>query len=730
MGDWIKERNFSSLSIRDLLDAREAYHVHLANLDNVFATAIGRYLIRDKDPDSRSADEAAPRGASGARTLYNSHVQKWSWPCVLVFVDVWEDRAALSAKPEAMVPQYLYLPDGRVIPTCVIYAKSAPRSEGSQLDTVFPTGLLGGGFPALQVVQGRRRMSTMGCLVTDGDQVFVLTNRHVTGEAGREVYAVVADTRQRIGVSSGRDIGKVPFPDAYPGWSGSRQMLNLDAGLIRIDDVTRWTAQVYGIGEIGPVIDLHVDTFDLDLIDTQVRAYGAAGGLLKGRIQAFFFRYRSVGGIDYVSDFLIGARRGETSIGTQPGDSGSLWFLEAVEGSAPAGDGRAPRLRPFAMQWGGQALTAPGAELSGTFALATCLSTISRELDIEVIADWNIGHPETWGAVGHFKVGALACELLEDDWLGQLFMLNQRNIGYDDASLQHGLGPHPRTKFVPLADVADFVWRSIRRADDNNHFADIDEVADDGEFSGKSLLDLTKDRPENVNPDIWNSFYQSIGASKRGALPFRAWQIFDAMTDFAAAGQITEFVCAAGLLAHYIGDACQPLHVSKLHHGSSEAEEDVHSTYETAMLNQFADELIAGLAETRATWAGPEIRCETGHDAAVAAVELMRRTVTRLPPERVIKVYNDSAGRSRTKKMWEALGDDTVNCIFDGSLTLARIWEGAWKAGRKRKRNPPLPSQPELQEALMALYLDNKFLLSSKLQALTVSEGRLVVAAS
>ena len=80
--------------------------------------------------------------------------------------------------------------------------------------------------------------------------------------------------------------------------------------------------------------------------------------------------------------------------------------------------------------------------------------------------------------------------------------------------------------------------------------------------------------------------------------------------------------------------------------------------------------------------------------------------------------------------MWEALGEDTVNCIFDGSLTLARIWEGAWKAGRKRKRNPPLPSQAESQEALMVLYLDNKFLLSSKLQVLTVSEGRLVVTTS
>src|SRR5262249_10973630 len=35
---WLRARHFESLSIRDLLDAREAYHVHLAHLDNVFAT--------------------------------------------------------------------------------------------------------------------------------------------------------------------------------------------------------------------------------------------------------------------------------------------------------------------------------------------------------------------------------------------------------------------------------------------------------------------------------------------------------------------------------------------------------------------------------------------------------------------------------------------------------------------------------------------------------------------
>src|SRR5690349_17212365 len=42
--------NFSSLSVKDLLMARDLYHYHLINKANVVGTAIGLYLIRDTDP--------------------------------------------------------------------------------------------------------------------------------------------------------------------------------------------------------------------------------------------------------------------------------------------------------------------------------------------------------------------------------------------------------------------------------------------------------------------------------------------------------------------------------------------------------------------------------------------------------------------------------------------------------------------------------------------------------
>src|SRR5262245_22439729 len=88
-------RNFASLSVKDLLEARDLYRVQLANRQNVVGTAIGRYLIRASDPwpswagRPATADGAPAAGVKDARTFANSEVRPYSWPCVLVLVKRW-----------------------------------------------------------------------------------------------------------------------------------------------------------------------------------------------------------------------------------------------------------------------------------------------------------------------------------------------------------------------------------------------------------------------------------------------------------------------------------------------------------------------------------------------------------------------------------------------------------------------------------------------------------------
>src|SRR4029079_17689669 len=86
-------RDFASLSMLDLIEAREAYHVYLSGLENVVATAIGRFRFTAKDwcVIHRRDDPKRPKGKyiSHPRTLSTSIVRPWSWPAVLVFVREW-----------------------------------------------------------------------------------------------------------------------------------------------------------------------------------------------------------------------------------------------------------------------------------------------------------------------------------------------------------------------------------------------------------------------------------------------------------------------------------------------------------------------------------------------------------------------------------------------------------------------------------------------------------------
>jgi hypothetical protein len=164
--------------------------------------------------------------------------------------------------------------------------------------------------------------------------------------------------------------------------------VSIDAGLFRIDDISAWTGQVYGIGEIGDLIDVNVDTLTLDLIDCPVRANGGASGQMKGRVQGLFFRYRSVGGFDYIAELLIGPGLDGAPVTTHPGDSGTVWFWDAErdvaarqtvidegveESQRDPGSRRTPTLRPIGLQWGGQSfLDASSPDASNLRLQAVC----------------------------------------------------------------------------------------------------------------------------------------------------------------------------------------------------------------------------------------------------------------------------------------------------------------------------------------------------------------------
>lgn len=680
------KRDFSSLSIKDLLDARDTYHIHLAQRENVIATAIGRFYIRRQDKDSESPGQTRKRDRSPARTLDNSVIKSWSWPCVLVFVSKWLTRTEMRTQPEQVIPSFLYLADGRVIPTCVILAQRLSASR--TLDRLtFPSGLIGGGYPVLTDVQGQLHVGSLGCLVTDGDSTFALTNAHVTGEAGREVFTLVRGERRRVGAAHAQQVGRVPFDTAYPGWSSTRSQLNVDAGLVRVDELSTCTAQVFGIGELGPLIDLNVNTMSLDFIGCPVRAFGGASGELRGRVQALFYRYRSVGGVDYVADMLIGSRTVGRPLVTRPGDSGTLWFFDSEDHKKTDPTSGVEKLRPLALQWGGDVLGINGSE--SRFALATCLSTVCRILDVEVVTDFNTGQPEYWGRVGHYKIAGTACRLVASSKLRTLMRKNLDRIAFSDADIGNGEVQQrfELSEFAPLADVPDLKWKRrgaafARPKDGPTHFADMDQEGF-GPFAGKNLLEVSKS-VKNINPKTWDEFYSELqqnsdGRVQRGSLPFRIAQFYNEMVEFVSQGKVVDFVCAAGLMAHYVGDACQPLHASHLHNGP-DGDSGVHSAFETTMLDKFAIQIIEGVNQ-RVGSAKIKGTIGDGHGAAVSTVRLIRKVRQILSPETINDVFDDVGGRERVNHLFAELGERTMDCMAEGAKELARLWDSAWREG-------------------------------------------------
>lgn len=749
-------RRYASLSISDLLDAREAVHVHFMQMENVFATAIGLYRIRKDDLDYNHYHPPAEaalkeRGKKATpRTMENTIVQPWSWPCVLVFVKDWlkpADYHAASLKGQ-VVPPFIDLPDGRVIPTCVIQASLWDGVETRLGGYQFSKRLMGGGYPVVTKVQGQEHVGSVGCLVTDGVRHFALTNQHVAGEAGSEIFTLLQGDGTKIGTSAKRSLRSEPFQKLYPGFPGASTRSNLDIGLIDVDDLAAWTAQIFGLGVLGPLVEFNVHTASLDWIGTAAMAYGAHSGELHGEIKALFYRYRTIGGLDYVSDFLLGGV-GDEALRTMPGDSGTLWCVQTQTDPRDVKPARAKRkphpkpnaaapasesgfvYRPFALEWGGQKLTGGAGAQYTQYALAASLAIACRELDVEIVTDLNAEQTQYWGAVGHYKIAERAIDSTSDK-LNAFLDTNMAQLTYAADVINEGsIKPSP-AEFVPLADVPDVVWKSninrggkaVRPQENWNHYADMDLPGEDGKtlFDLSGVISTQKTLTASaLSIADWKTFYAgapqpSAAKSKTahvnmGSLPFRVWQIFDAMV---AAKHAAEFLCAAGILGHYVGDACQPLHSSMHSDGLDGASTGVHSTYEELMIDRHAEDLATKLDALKGSALDKQARdastIKSGFHAGLAVIELMARAQRYLPPVDICNTYESlGAGHKASviEGLWDTFGDVTAKCIADGARTLGQLWQAAYDL------NPQSDFSGEIaQDVLKPMYEDKTFLPS------------------
>ena len=733
--------NFHHLSVKDLVEARDTFHVHLMNKRNVIATAISRYRIRLSDFKMENGVKTyspVHKFPKEERTLENSIVTDFSWPCVLVFVKLWEKETALiNDGQDNIIPKNIYMPDGRVVPICVVVAPKSVMANTMVNEAMlnFPVNLISGGFPLVVQSQGERRIASVGCLVTDGNKVYAITNKHVTGKEGTEIFSLFNGIQRRIGTTAFKQMGRAKFMEMYPGFTGKNLVVNQDVGLIEVDDLAMWKTEVLGFGQVNELKDLNTFNISLELITKKVFAFGAVSKNIAGQIAGLFYRYKAVGGTEYIADYLIGGVDGNV-LNTHHGDSGTLWLIEDED------DDKQPVLRPFALHWGQHEFMEGDKKKKRTYAMATSLSNICRELDIDLLRGWNLDQDYSWGKTGHFKIGARACDLVKDAALLNLLQANKFNIGYSDEDLNSpdNLVKGGSRDFTPLADVADLVWRALkgnkgvaRASDESNHFADMDEKHP-MVMNNESLLDLCFKANGAINENFvdkekWLQFYNlmdkedpqtdSGGSLQRrlGALPFRVWQMYDIMVKALKAGKVDEFVCAGGTMSHYVGDACQCLHISFKHHGLSDADSKVHSDYEDRMLvNKNNRQLLFAGINAFGTKVKISQLFTGGKGAAIAVLKLMKLTFETLSPDEVIAAWRQAAGM---EELFAKVGKQTIANINNGSLTMATIWQSAWREGGGAKLKPNRVLAID-RARLIELYEDKNFVPSFALDKLVL----------
>ncbi|GAA0990086.1 phospholipase C/P1 nuclease family protein [Subtercola frigoramans] len=286
--------------------------------------------------------------------------------------------------------------------------------------------------------------------------------------------------------------------------------------------------------------------------------------------------------------------------------------------------------------------------------------------------------------------------------------------------------------FIPLADVPDLVWKNLPSAvkggrdtafrtgpEHTTHFADADQPRPSDQ---KTIRELCMQDPANVNVAVWQEYYTSLGHTDpgdRGLLPFRVWQFFDEMVAAIKAKNLTRYVAAAGLVAHYVGDACQPLHGSYLADGLPDGTgSGVHSAYESTMVDRHDTDILTALT-TALKNADPHPTVTTGQQVAVEIVNLMDRSAKAIDPKTLVLAYAAVAmkkGDSSVKvtdALWAQFGQQTVGLFADGALTLAMVWQSAWNAAKgDTKLRATTDVSAIATGALQALYEDPGFVPS------------------
>ncbi len=194
-----------------------------------------------------------------------------------------------------------------------------------------------------------------------------------------------------------------------------------------------------------------------------------------------------------------------------------------------------------------------------------------------------------WGGLGHETLGVIASQLTsqrQDFWTA-----NASHVGV-------------------LINVPDRKWKSETRKENPTHYFSFDGYFTDA----RELSTFPRAYAEALRR------YKSSQVLGNGTAPWRVQQLYEESVKAFRAGDHKTGLQMAGVMAHYIADLVQPLHVTKNYNGQKTGNHGIHSFFETTNVSDLDTE--ESISEVKARAAALLQRGELSAFSEMATVEI------------------------------------------------------------------------------------------------------------
>jgi hypothetical protein len=211
--------------------------------------------------------------------------------------------------------------------------------------------------------------------------------------------------------------------------------------------------------------------------------------------------------------------------------------------------------------------------------------------------------------------------------------------------------------------------QQLREVEDRRHYLDLDELGT------PPFRNIPASHPEAL------ALFGAPRLEAAGGLPWRVAEVHDLLRDAFARRHAADCARLSGWLAHYAGDAAQPLHTTRNHDGQLTGNKGIHAAFETDLIAR-RREAYAGRARLPASFAPRPV-----DDPAAFTLEEMIRAYGQV--DEVLKADSQAVllvkkqGKDYLESLEARAGELAGARLREAAANVASLWYSAWvQAGR------------------------------------------------